>query len=267
VGKKVLHWSEVSTWESCPEQYRWAYFEEAAPEAPTIALSVGINTHAVIEAQLTHKLAHDSLMTEAAIRDVCVEKVRCFHKQQGLSLSARERQTFSNKKQALAHVRENVVGLSLLFHRELAPSIEPTRLPHAVGVEMDWKVALDDYPFDVGGIIDVNQRDSIIDIKTTSRPMSQRNADESGQLTIYSLGHKALMGRYPKDVRIINLVRREVPVYQVLHTRRGPKDVAALLRRYAAAYEGIMAGRFEPSSGWWCLWCRFKKRCSVKSET
>ncbi len=263
MAKKILYWSEVSAWESCPEQYWWAYVEEAAPAPPSIALSVGSNTHAVIEAQLKHKIAHDVLMTEEAIRKVCAEKVCRYHEKEGLSLSAREREAFPSKKRAVAHVEESVVGLSLLFHREFAPSIEPTRSRRGVGVEIEWKAVLDDYPFDVGGVIDINEGDSIIDIKTSSRLMSQREVDESGQLTIYSLGHKALMGQYPRDVRIINLVRRKVPVHQVFHTHRGPRDVAALLGRYARAYRGIMAGRFEPSPSWRCSWCRFKNRCSI----
>ena len=107
---------------------------------------------------------------------------------------------------------------------------------------------------------------NVIDIKTGSRPMSQRDVDENGQLTTYALLHKSLFGKYPRDVRIINLVRGTTPSHQVLHTHRAKKDVDALLDRYVAFHEGILAGSFDPTPSWKCSWCQFKATCEFARQ-
>jgi len=82
----------------------------------------------------------------------------------------------------------------------------------------------------VQGRIDLISDGSIYEIKTSSRRMSQEDADRSLQLTFYAWAYQYLYGKPAGSLRIINLIKTKKPRIQVLETKREMEDFGRLYR-------------------------------------
>ncbi len=124
---------------------------------------------------------------------------------------------------------------------------------------------------DLLGIIDLvaeqgENGHKLVDLKTTRKAKSQREADTSLQLTAYSLGAKRLTGDLPKLIQLEVLVHSEKGVReQVFDTQRGPEDFKILAAHLNAAEKVIRSGAFTPAAegSWYCSvrWCGYASTC------
>jgi len=99
----------------------------------------------------------------------------------------------------------------------------------------------------------------VIDYKTGA-PKTRRYADDSLQLSIYSMGASA-MGYVPRELLFLNLQGTEM-----VSTTRTPPQLQKARLRIEDAARGIATGEFEPSPGQHCVWCEYRRLCPATEQ-
>jgi hypothetical protein len=239
----------------CGEQYRRRYVEgEIIP--PGVALITGRGVHLSAEANLKHWIAtkdylpHDealALAYDAVTHDWAMGEIRY---------------TEDERKQGAAKVKaealDKAVRLAGLHHKELAPTLHP------LDVEYYWRIELGNFPFDLAGVVDVKEAETVRDLKTTGRTPSQDTASNSLQLTFYALHFYRTEQRVPQ-VGLDYLVDLKTPKVVTLYSGREQYHFEAALRRVEIAAQVIEKGLFIPArpDDWACTpgWCGYWHTC------
>ena len=256
--KPQLHWSQISMFSRCAEQFRRRYLEgEIIP--PGIALITGTSVHKSAECDLSKKIVTGELANEDEVIAVARDHVAGAFSSGDYLLQPDERNLGPDR------VRDNVIDtaitLASLHHRELAPQVAP------VAVERKWVLELNGYPVNLAGTIDCDEGDIIDDWKTAARSPAAGAEHQSGQATMYSLAKKVLDGVIP-TFRLGYLVKTKTPKALFRETRRTNEDFQALLLVVERVCEAIDKGIFLFAAGqdprpWACSprWCGFYGSC------
>ena len=238
----------------CGMQYFFRYVE-GLRLPPGVAMVQGTAVHRAVEQDLRHKRDHGKLMTLPAVEDCAAEALENTWLGEEPALDAEERAI--GRSVVKARAKDDAVYMVSLHHRELAPSIIPVHL------EREFRLELTNFPFDLVGVMDVQEPDAIRDVKVSGRAPDPEAAEISVQLTTYALAAKVLDGQAPAAVTLDYLVhpKGKLPYQEVLKSTRGEEDFARLLRRVEAAARVIQAGAFMPAvpDAWNCSpkWCGF----------
>jgi DNA helicase-2/ATP-dependent DNA helicase PcrA len=99
----------------------------------------------------------------------------------------------------------------------------------------------------------------VVDYKTGT-PKDRRFADESLQLSIYSMGASHL-GFTPRELVLLNLQGNEE-----VSTIRSPAVLQRAQQKIADVAEGITQGKFDPTPGRHCQWCDYWKLCPATEQ-
>jgi len=89
---------------------------------------------------------------------------------------------------------------------------------------------------DIVGVMDCIADDTIIEYKTSAKSSSQKDADESIQLTLYSWAYRMVFGKPEKAVKLVVLVRTRNPKIQVFETQRSEDDYMGRSVSYLTSY-------------------------------
>jgi DNA helicase II / ATP-dependent DNA helicase PcrA len=101
---------------------------------------------------------------------------------------------------------------------------------------------------------------NIIDYKT-GKARSQEDADESLQLSIYTMAARQKWG-YRADALVFHNLEGNVPVF----SRRSEFQLERARDRVLAVARGIAAGDFEPQTGFHCNFCAFRGLCPAQEK-
>mgnify|MGYP003338489268 FL=1 len=170
----------------------------------------------------------------------------------------------------LAEGRDDVAELATVHAKHQAPQYQPLAVEQEVRLELPGKPLLG-Y---VDLIAEANYVDgkppeqrtvAVVDLKTSGKRKSQKEADTSTQLTVYAAAAPTL-GIEADEMRLDVLVQtKSGTTRQVLATTRDSRDFAALAARLNAYHATLAAGTFVPASplSWWCSpkWCGFYRTC------
>lgn len=104
-----------------------------------------------------------------------------------------------------------------------------------------------------------SKRVAVVDYKTGS-PWDQKKADDSLQLSVYAAA-LTMRGYVVDRIVVHNLEDNTVVV-----TRPDEKRMTRAESVILAASSGIAAGRFEPSPGYHCRWCDYRKLCPATEQ-
>lgn len=272
--KPQIHWSHISQFTKCGEQYRRRHIEnEIRP--PGVAAHIGGATHKSIECDLHHKMATGKLATLEAIAEAAVDEVKRRFERDGIHIGADE------KGRKMSDIRgeaiDEAIRLGSLHHAELAPGIEPAYL------ERPWVVEMRGFPHDLAGRIDLMEKTysgteksfmsnevktfqayRIRDTKTTKRSPPVNSADNSDQMTMYALAAKVLDGSIP-TLQMDFLVKTKKAKVVSLKTWRTDADLVVLLRRLETFSDALRKGVFIPAprDSWQCSekWCGYYSTC------
>ena len=99
----------------------------------------------------------------------------------------------------------------------------------------------------------------LIDYKTGT-PWDQKDADESLQLSIYSMG-AAEMKYAPRELVLLNVRGNE----EIITGRTG-SQLERARRKIEEAAEGVAAQEFDPRPGLHCRWCEFARLCPATEQ-
>jgi len=256
--KPRLHWSQISMLCRCGVQFDFRYNKKIV-RPPAIALIVGSATHKSIELNLKNKLNNKTLLEDAAVKEIAAADVNQRWDSEGCDLSSMDDDEKGKGEKFLrGEAVDMAVSLASLHHRELAPGIEPTHL------ERTWDVAIDGFPVDLSGTIDIQENGRIRDTKTSKASPPKDKAEKDEQLTMYCMASKVLDGTIPA-LAMDFLVKTKVPKVVVQHTTREQADFEPLLARIAAASKCIESGIFLPCppDSWVCSprWCGYHSTC------
>lgn len=257
-NKPQMHWSHLAMLSRCGVQYEFRYIKGII-KPPAVALIVGSSTHDAVGENMSFKKDHGKLLTKEVVQQIARDSI---NKRwgDGVELDAEE------KEQGEATVRgeavDVAVALSSIHHDELAPSILPAH------IERKWVLELQGFPVDLAGTIDLQEtkaRDNVVrDLKTASKSPPAGAANNSDQLTMYSLAVNKLDKVNP-PVALDYLVKTKVPKAVSQFSERTPEDHAVLLRRIEAAVNAIQKGAFipAPQDHWLCSqkFCGFWSIC------
>lgn len=114
----------------------------------------------------------------------------------------------------------------------------------------------------------VTATDTIIDLKTATEPLTQRDADRTLQAHSYYMGFKHLYGRWPKQFTLVVVAQNwkydpeEPPTIETFTTTRTPTQVKHFRQMCNETARAIEAGIFVPNIGFeYCSSCPFTKKC------
>jgi len=257
--KPELHQSHITSYLLCGEAYRRRYIEQEIRPANYNMLR-GTVTHTGREHNLRQKIesGKDCQLSDAvdATRDDVVEHFKA----DDINLDTDDLKGI--KKQ---HVRDQMIDESAALvkadYHVFQRSIQP------VAVELNLKISLPDYPFDLGGVIDTVQVGDIIrDLKTKSKTPNQKEVDGSMQLSLYSMFYEAWSGKKAKKLTLDCLVMLKGGIKPVeLKTARTTEDQRACMNIFSAAYDGMQKGVFLPCDPnfWKCspAYCEYYNDC------
>ncbi len=257
--------SQIKMHARCQEQWRRRY-PEGEVRPPGIAGLVGGGLHKGAELACRHKAQHGENMPAGDVRDVTVAGFDS-RAEDGVHLGAEERSV--GKQAILGRGRDRAAAFGHYWGLVVQPDYVPLSEEY---VEWRWSIPLPTLGLDLVGVVDLVQwvQDGpigVIDWKTGTRKLSQRDADTSLQLVAYSLAtvrefrERALMpGRFEQLVDTKAGTKR----HTVLAVP-GRADYQRLLSRVAVFVKSVRAGMFVPCDpvNWWCSarWCGYADTC------
>ena len=159
---------------------------------------------------------------------------------------------FKQREPAAELRRQGRQALVAYLHR-VAPSLRPTAVERRVELRFDGAVE-----WSVLGYLDVEEPDTVIDVKLRGRHLSQAEADHSAQASLYVLA-RALERRPARRFAFHSLrrARRGVDI-AVVCTERSAAQLAAFERRVAQTAREIARcvetgdWPYAAPEGWWC---------------
>ncbi len=252
-ARRQLHWSHLSALSKCGEAFRLAYVERLRVR-PGVAAVVGTAAHVSAALNLTAKRDTGSLLPLDAVTQAARDSI-AEQWEQGVTLLPEEA---DRATQTHGEAIDRSVRFAEMHHRILAPRLNP------VHVERAWVVTPEGFPFDLAGEIDVQEPDTIRDLKTAGKKPTAATAATSGQLTMYAIARQALDGELPKRVALDYCTDAKTDPVGSFVSERTPEHVAAFWRRLEQAAEVIERQVFTPAdplTSWFCgpRWCGYAR--------
>jgi len=249
---KHVSFTQLSMYEKCGIQYEYAY-DRGIRIPPKAAMVRGTAVHKQHERALKEKIGVGKLPPLAMLQQIASDSID----------SSFQGAVLVEHGESLQRVRDGTkdeaVRLTALDHRELLPTLQPKAVEQVAvisipGISRPLKV-----------IIDCIEDRGVRDLKTSGKSPGQNDAEDSLQLSAYSVAHKAIYGRRPASVFLDNLVATQEPKLVTQEASRSDGDLQVFLNRLYRAVEGIEKGerRPAPHGSWWCSrnWCGYWNQC------
>jgi putative RecB family exonuclease len=253
-----LSYSSIATYLQCPLKWKFHYVDKLPEESVTSGLVFGQAIHESVAAFLNASLSGDSLTPD----EMLMVYLNAWRQSNGVEIR------FSNGDSE-EKLLKKAQDLLTLWHGNQDGMTE------VLGVEEEFSMdiaELTDYPsLDLPpliGYVDhiVKQPDgaiALIDLKTAARKPSQLQADQSLQLTAYSLGAAAL-GFDPDELtlRLDYLLKGTTPDIVSLETTRSEDDRRRFVKMVTRVWKGITNSVFFPKVDWVCRSCGYQTQCA-----
>ena len=250
----VYSHSRLSTFETCPLQYKLRYVDKIKKEEEGIEAFLGSRFHEVME----------TLYGDLKIRIRCLEDLLALYEENwarefhdGIVVTRKDRTADDYRLMGRAFIAD--------YYKRHFP-FDQSRV---LGLEQKIFVDLDGSgKYRVMGYIDRLARAAdgtyeIHDYKTSSGLPGQNDLDEDRQLALYQIGVEA-MWRNAANVR---LVWHYVAFDKDLTSSRTPAQLAALKAETIGLIDRIERTTvFEPCESALCDWCPYRDLCPAKKH-
>lgn len=237
-----LSYSEISTYQNCPLQYRFRYVE-GRPTAPSASLSFGKSVHDALE------WLYSAPTPDPPLLEQLVEHLEAGWISEGYSSSEEEARYFYQARAALEQFyRKNVLN-----------NPEGFRLPAA----LEYKFRVDLGFCELSGVIDRLDKEpdggfEIIDYKTNRRLPPSRRLDEDLQLPLYHIAAERIW-----DVQVNKVTFHYVLLDHKHSFYVTPERVREALSEVERVSRSIESEEFAPCRNNLCPWCDFLDECSL----
>jgi len=271
-----VHQSHLGMFHRCQRQFQFRYGKTYGIGAdniiipPGVAALIGTATHASIDENLKHKIANDGvpLLPDEAL-DVARDAANARWAAGEVLLTEEEA---ANQ----AVTKGNLIDVSVLCAAAHYDKVAPTLNPLAV--EEEFTVLLPKESFDLGGRLDIREKNVLRDTKTAS---SWPAADYANNLqnAHYSLGMKVNLKRYPSYMYNDVLVKprwskakqewgavgvRTVKVrFQKVMVDRLLERIRLMMETVESIREGKIRAAYANPDHWVCTrkYCGYHKMC------
>ena len=237
VNKPHLSISQLDLMSGCGERYRRRYIDKDRPPLGT-ALVVGKAVDNSVTHNLDYKMRTGELLTAEEAVDIAAKSVIFEWENVEIALNKKERE--KGPEQVKGDLIDKAVRLARLHYAEIAPFINPTALQRKVEIEFKY------LPYNLVGVIDVQEADTVRDTKTSGKSPVVDAADTSDQLTVYALAVWVLDGRIPARLTLDYLVDTKTPKTVIRETVRNEADFHPLMARIESAIKAIENEVFVP---------------------
>jgi len=232
-----MSYSSISLYMRCPTQWYFRYVE-GLKIPPAVSMVQGTAVHTAAEVNYRQKLNTYEDEDLATVLDVAHDTF----------VSGTEECDWQAEEVDPAVALDETIGLTKVWHRDLAPLVQP------VDVERKVEVSDPTWPVPLIGYVDVETEDRIIDLKTAGKKKAQADLERDVQSGIYLLeGHKRFSAQsFTWHVAI----KTKTPASQVL--TRETFDAQRITRLVAHEEKAILAslqsGIFGAAlpDAWWC---------------
>ncbi|MGH9354789.1 MAG: PD-(D/E)XK nuclease family protein, partial [Terriglobia bacterium] len=229
----------------CPLKYKFQHVMRI-PTGPQAALTFG-------------NLMHQSVRHYFEIRRASmpsVEELERFYDSRWQSVG------FDDPYQEATYRKAGIEQLRAFVERHNAEAIGCSKIQ----METSFHLSLDSVAIE--GRIDqirlldpVEERAVEITDYKTGRPRTQKDADESLQLSVYALAAQRTLGLKPVRVAFYNLTSNET--VSAVRTPDEMEEAAEIIRETAAE---IRSGYFPPKPGYICRWCDYRPICPAHED-
>jgi len=254
--KPYISSSQLGLYEMCGEAYRRSYIEkEKIP--PGIAMIKGIGVHGGSRANFRQKKDSHQDLPKKDIAEISVTEME---RSLGYGVMLTPEEDSVGKDIIIGKAKDSVVVFADLYSDFVAPEYQP------VFTEEKQRIVIPDSSHDLMAVMDVaDDKKRIVDLKSTGKKKTQKDVDDSEQLSFYSLVYKALTGELPEEVRLEVLVEKKQSERQLLVGKRDMADLTVLISRINTMIKGLSAGIFMPcpASFWKCnpMYCGYFNTC------
>jgi hypothetical protein len=248
-----IHQSMLNMALRCGEQFRRRYIEgEIVP--PSIAVIRGKAVHKANEVNLAAKIKTGRDEPLEVLLDA-VEHTYFTEARGGIYLARAE---IPEKHKILENGLNQTIGLTRLYHAEVAPEIAPVHVERKFVIDAGFSLPL-------AGMMDIEQADTIDDIKTSNAKWPETRINEEIQPAFYSFAYEHEFGRRPWFKYHILIPYKGGPQRQLQKWRAEDADYSALRARILILERILRTGLFAPASpgAWWCQekWCGYWMTC------
>ncbi len=247
--------SQLSTYETCPQQYKLAYIDKIEIETEGIEAFMGSRVHDVLE-----KLYRDLKVTKL---NTLEELLTCYDQSWEKNWSGMVQ--IIRKEYSAEDYRRLGEKCIADYYRRYYPFDQGRTL----GLEENIYFPLEEErDYWIRGIIDRltlldNSILEIHDYKTSNRLPTQENINSDRQLAFYQMG---VQGRW-KDVREIRLVWHYLSFDTEIQSFRVPEELYRLRKKTLELIQKIEADRhFVPKEGPLCDWCDYQGFCPKRKH-
>jgi len=227
--------SQINTFIRCAYQYLFRYILGYKIPPPS-ALVFGSTTHEALEYNFKQKIESH--------QDVELSKVQgAWANQWDLNLKKNVGMEFAEDETKDSMLDE---GIKLItnYHELVAPTIQPL----VVEEPFPDNLIIPGISKPIVGRIDlIDDKDFIIDHKTSKKSPTQDTINKDGQLTMYSMAYKEKYKELPKGLRMDYLVRTKKPQYPQYPTTRTEAHIEAFKVTLVQVVRAIEAGIFYPN--------------------
>ena len=270
--KKCLSITQVNRLLSCGIAYEKQYLLHL-PQPIGLSLLVGSSVDVSVTRNLEAKMKRGALLSLEEVEQLANDEFSRRLNETGsdnILLKKDEREI--GLRESINEARAKSRRLARIHAIQLAPTIEPIYLQRHLGA------VLDGYPFDVSGVIDIQELTRIIDTKVKGTTPPKAVADDDDQLTQYALLALHNDGCIPEELCLDCCVDLKTPYARRWTTTREESDLVVMMRRleaaaiviemgdyYRTANPRLEVGLFLPAkqSDFWCgeYQCGYWRNC------
>ncbi len=228
--KSHLSVSQINTYIRCPLQYKYRYIDGLILP-PKSALTKGKSVHKGVEYNYSQKIESHEDVKLSEVQEVVAAEFETLAPE-----------TEFEKDEDPGKVKDETISLATLYHKEVAPTVQP------VAVEQKVEVEFENTPYSLLGYIDVlDDQGYIRDTKTASKSPSENEINKSLQLTAYAMAHRTLYGKEEAGVKLDYLVQTKTPKVVTLEGKRTQKDIERFLKTMGIVAHAIDNQIFYPN--------------------
>ena len=247
--------SRLSTYESCPLQYRYRYIDRIPRTEESIEVYLGLRVHEALSALYQTLQRGGAPSLSDLVQEYHREWDQRWHNQ--VKIVKRDR--------SVEHYKE--LGERCLVNYYQAN--QPFDRGEVLGLEHRVTTSLDPHGcYKIQGYIDRlvcvgSGRYEIHDYKTSGRLPSQEQIDVDRQLALYQL---AVEATWP-DAKEVELVWHYLAFGKEFRSRRTPKALEGLKRSTITVIDRIEADtEFTPIKSSLCRWCAYQDICPLWTD-
>ncbi|MBZ5561473.1 MAG: UvrD-helicase domain-containing protein [Acidobacteriia bacterium] len=238
--KLPLSASAIETYEECPLKFKFSHYLRI-PTGPQAALTFGNLMHQCVR-------VYFDLRARGKIR---WEDLEAFYERAWRSAG------FEDAYQEKVYRKAGLEQLRAFVRKQESNPTTP--------LDMETHFALDLGDVVLEGRIDQinplqDRAIELVDYKT-GRPKSQKEADQSLQLSVYALAAREQLRLNPARLTFYSLANNET-----VFTVRTPKDLDAVRDEIRAVAEKIRQKLFPPTPGFVCKYCDYVMICPAHEE-